>query len=193
MAGPPLGQLLEPEGSSFAGLVTSPAAPRHCAACTSPGRGRAWEACPHLRGPALFRQLTQRAAEPHSWCDWHLCAALILRGRRLSACSSIPTAFVETDHPQAQSISQASRRPFRPKWAALSPDSSVCSRDRLRIATHLCSLQHRVQLSQMSSGLCAIYISPNSADAVADVASGSSASQDLRPGRELLARDALVG
>jgi len=59
-----------------------------------------------VRGRALLGEpssscgcFRQRGVEPRIQCVWHLCVALILRGRRLSACSSEPTTSVETDHP----------------------------------------------------------------------------------------------
>lgn len=36
----------------------------------------------------------------HSQCDWHLSSALVLRARRLSACSLWYSTSVETIHPQ---------------------------------------------------------------------------------------------
>jgi hypothetical protein len=47
------------------------------------------------------QSLMQRGEEQHSLvCDWHLCFALISRGRRLSARNSGPASPVETVHPR---------------------------------------------------------------------------------------------
>jgi len=58
------------------------------------------------RGPSCADQLPghwlmQPGAEQRIECDWHLCFALISRGRRLSARNSGRPSPVETDHPRA--------------------------------------------------------------------------------------------
>jgi hypothetical protein len=45
--------------------------------------------------------LTQREEEQHIQCGWHLSFALILRDRRLSACSPGSASSVEACHPHA--------------------------------------------------------------------------------------------
>jgi len=98
------GQPLGPESPSFAGLGASPAAPRLFCRLHRTRSRAVTGGEPSFRGPALARYFTQRAAEPHSLCDWHFLVALILRVRRLSACSLVPTPFVDTDHPRVSSI-----------------------------------------------------------------------------------------
>ncbi len=52
----------------------------------------------------LSLSLMQRGAERKQSCDWHLCCALILRGRRLSARNLGPASPVEACHPQMHPI-----------------------------------------------------------------------------------------
>jgi hypothetical protein len=55
-----------------------------------------------LKGHCWFLKLMQPEEEQRKWkCDWHLCVALSLRGRRLSARNLGSASSVEACHPRA--------------------------------------------------------------------------------------------